>query len=149
MKIKASLADRGHDLYQTCPEATLALLRAERLPKRLWEPACGPGAIVRVLRGAGHTVLATDLIDYQSPDQDHGRRDFLLESAKASGWRRSDHHQSALRAGRRICRACAEAVPDRRTIAAAELLEGVRKKYPAMKIPATWRAFSSSKTGCR
>ena len=77
-QIAHSLADRGHDLYQTAPEATLALLEAERLPHRIWEPACGPGAIVRVLRAAGHNVLATDLVDYESPDQDHGGFDFLL-----------------------------------------------------------------------
>ena len=43
-----ALADRGHDLYETPPEAVLALLSAERLPQIIWEPACGPGAIVGV-----------------------------------------------------------------------------------------------------
>jgi hypothetical protein len=56
MKIAHPLSQRGHDLYETTPEATHALLKAERLPLNLWEPACGPGAIVRVLRGAGHQV---------------------------------------------------------------------------------------------
>jgi hypothetical protein len=50
----------------------------ERLPHRLWEPACGPGAIVRVLRGAGHQVLASDLVDYGDPSHFY-RRDFLME----------------------------------------------------------------------
>ena len=79
MKITHPLSERGHDLYETPAEATHALLRAERLPQNLWEPACGPGAIVRVLRGAGHKVVGTDLVDYGSPDQDHGGWDFLLE----------------------------------------------------------------------
>ena len=72
----------GHllNLYQTPPEATQALLRAERLPKVLWENSCGPGAIVRVLRAAGHEVLATDLEDYRSPDQDLAHFDFMLQS---------------------------------------------------------------------
>jgi hypothetical protein len=65
--------------------ATLALLRAEPLPRTIWEPACGPGAIVRVLRDAGHRVIATDLVDYQSPDQDHAGRDFLLERKAPDG----------------------------------------------------------------
>jgi hypothetical protein len=34
---------------------------------------------VRVLRAAGHTVIATDLVDYDSPDQDEARVDFLME----------------------------------------------------------------------
>ncbi len=76
---KAALADRGNDLYQSPPEAVHALLRVECLPPVIWEPACGPGSIVRVLRAAGHTVYATDLVDYNSPDQDQHGWDFLLE----------------------------------------------------------------------
>jgi hypothetical protein len=45
-----SLAARGDDLYETPAEAVHALMRVEHLPLRVWEPACGPGAIVRVLR---------------------------------------------------------------------------------------------------
>lgn len=70
-------SDRGHDLYETPPEAVRALLACERLPHTLWEASCGRGAIVRVLRGAGHDVLATDLVDYGSPDQDFTGFDFL------------------------------------------------------------------------
>lgn len=72
------LADRGDDLYQTPPEAVRSLLRVETLPHRIWEPACGPGAIVRELRAAGHTVFASDLIDYRSEHQDWTGWDFLL-----------------------------------------------------------------------
>lgn len=74
-----ALKERGNDLYQTPSEAVAALLAVEKLPSHVWEPASGPGSIVRVLRSAGRTVLATDLIDYSSPDQDAGGRDFLLE----------------------------------------------------------------------
>jgi hypothetical protein len=82
---RAKLSERGDDLYETPPEAVHALMRAERLPHHLWEPACGPGAIVRVLRGAGHKVLASDLVDYESPDQDWTRRDFLMETQRPAG----------------------------------------------------------------
>lgn len=58
------LADRKDDLYETPPEAVKALLRVEQLPKSIWEPAAGRGAIVDVLRASGHTVLASDLVDY-------------------------------------------------------------------------------------
>ncbi len=76
--IKHSLKDRGADLYETCPEAVIALLAVEDLPPFIWEPAAGRGAIVDVLRDAGHTVLATDLVDYGVPGQIPGR-DFLME----------------------------------------------------------------------
>jgi len=53
-------------------------MRAERLPEHLWEPAAGKGAIVNVLREAGHTVYASDLIDYGIPAQ-LSAVDFLME----------------------------------------------------------------------
>jgi hypothetical protein len=55
-----------------------ALLRVENLPHFLWEPAAGRGAIVNVLREAGHAVIASDLVDYGFPTHFNGR-DFLLE----------------------------------------------------------------------
>jgi len=72
------LVERGDDLYETPTVAVEALLRVERLPQRLWEPACGRGAIVRPLRAAGHEVLASDLVDYGDPTHFY-RRDFLME----------------------------------------------------------------------
>jgi hypothetical protein len=75
---RSALDQRGDDLYETPPPAVHALLRAERLPHFLWEPAAGPGAIVRVLRAAGHEVVACDLVDYGEPTH-FNRRDFLLE----------------------------------------------------------------------
>lgn len=76
---KAALSDRGNDLYESPRVAVEALLRAEELPEVIWEPACGPGSIVRVLREVGKQVYATDLVDYASPDQDESGWDFLLE----------------------------------------------------------------------
>ena len=73
-----TLKERGHDLYETPAVAVEALLRVEQLPHHLWEPACGPGNIVNVLRAAGHRVLASDLVDYGDPTH-FARRDFLLE----------------------------------------------------------------------
>jgi hypothetical protein len=72
------LAERGDDLYETVPVAVEALLRVEKIPHRVWEPACGHGNIVKVLRAAGHDVLATDLVDYGDPTHFY-RRDFLME----------------------------------------------------------------------
>lgn len=88
-----ALADRGHDLYQTPREAVLALLGVETIDTRVWEPACGPGAIASVLRDEGHDVLATDLVDYNSPHQDHAGIDFLMPGAAESVW---DHQHRAI-----------------------------------------------------
>jgi hypothetical protein len=51
------------DWYPTPPEATEALLQQESFEGLIWEPACGDGAICRVLEAHGHSVYATDLID--------------------------------------------------------------------------------------
>lgn len=72
-----ALADRGHDLYETPDIAVRSLVAVEPLPQVIWEPACGPGAIVRVLRSSGHMVYATDLVDYGCPESDGGA-DFLI-----------------------------------------------------------------------
>ena len=52
------------DFYPTPPRGTQALLNVEQFRGLIWEPACGDGAISRVLEDAGHSVLSTDLHDY-------------------------------------------------------------------------------------
>ncbi|QIG93836.1 MULTISPECIES: class I SAM-dependent methyltransferase [Bradyrhizobium] len=54
-------AVRGRDLYETPSVAVYALLSVEKLPRRIWEPADGNGAISRVLRRAGHRVATSDI----------------------------------------------------------------------------------------
>ena len=52
------------DFYATPPECTVALLnKFEWLfeGSRVWEPACGDGAISKVLEGVGLDVVSTDL----------------------------------------------------------------------------------------
>jgi hypothetical protein len=72
------LSERGNDLYESPAVAVEALLRVERLPYRLWDPCCGPGNIVNVLRAAGHEIIGSDLVDYGDPTHFY-RRDFLME----------------------------------------------------------------------
>jgi hypothetical protein len=79
-----ALAERGDDLYETPAVAVHALLKVEQLPPHVWEPACGPGAIVAVLRHAGYIVHATDLIDYGCPESS-SRIDFLMERVPPAG----------------------------------------------------------------
>jgi hypothetical protein len=62
-----SHAERGFHLYETPPVAVEALLAIEKLPRVVWEPAAGRGAIVNVLRRAGHEVVASDIADYGFP----------------------------------------------------------------------------------
>lgn len=66
----ATRAVRGDDFYAS-PYASLPpLLVAEgrRLPRVLWEPAAGNGALVIPLRNRRFTVHATDLRDWGCPD---------------------------------------------------------------------------------
>jgi hypothetical protein len=79
-----SLSARRADLYETPAGAVHALLGVEQLPQSIWEPACGPGAIVKVLREAGHCVVASDLNDWNCPVSERGI-DFLMETRPPSG----------------------------------------------------------------
>jgi hypothetical protein len=81
---RAPLSERGHDLYETPPCAVRALLAVEPVPLTVWEPACGPGAIVHVLRDSGRAVIATDLVDWGCPDSRSGI-DFLMEREAPAG----------------------------------------------------------------
>ena len=80
------LADRKDDLYETPSCAVEALLRVEKLPMHLWEPACGRGNIVTVLKNAGYSVYSSDLVNYGTGDWGV---DFLME------WR-LPHHCEAI-----------------------------------------------------
>ncbi len=78
------LAARGDDVYETPVEAVHALLEAEHLPDSIWEPCCGSGAIVRVLRESGLRIHATDLVDHGCPASESAI-DFLLEQRAPDG----------------------------------------------------------------
>jgi hypothetical protein len=76
-------AARGRDLYETPQVAVGALLQAALLPRRIWEPAAGRGAIVRVLRDAGRDVVASDVLHYDFPLDFEA--DFLTEMRAPAG----------------------------------------------------------------
>ena len=67
-----------HDFYPTHPGATRALLAVEQFDGPVWEPACGDGAMSRVMEAAGLEVISSDLIDRGYGE---GGRDFLMEWA--------------------------------------------------------------------
>jgi hypothetical protein len=78
------LSDRGLDLYETPRVAVEALLRVEKIPHRVWEPAAGKGAIVNVLRDDhGHAVIASDVHDWGFPL--HFVADFLKQEQMPAG----------------------------------------------------------------
>jgi hypothetical protein len=53
----------GPDFFPTPPWATYALIENEPFEGGIWEPACGDGAMARVLALRGNPVTATDLYD--------------------------------------------------------------------------------------
>ena len=54
----------ANDFYPTPPKATIALLENYVFEKRIWEPACGDGAISKVLINHCHEVYSSDLYNY-------------------------------------------------------------------------------------
>ncbi|MER9814272.1 SAM-dependent methyltransferase [Mesorhizobium sp. M0129] len=67
----ATAAERGNNLYETPPAAMRTLLSFTRFSRKVWEPACGKGAISRMLEDAGYQVELSDLVDYSTADR-HG-----------------------------------------------------------------------------
>lgn len=65
-----------HDFFSTDPVAVYSLLDRERFTTHIWEPACGSGNIVNVLRDLNFSVFATDIVDRGCCDQ---LFDFLKE----------------------------------------------------------------------
>jgi hypothetical protein len=53
----------GPDFFPTPSWATHALIESEPFVGEIWEPACGNGAMARVLASRGNPVIATDLYD--------------------------------------------------------------------------------------
>ncbi|MGB4107748.1 MAG: SAM-dependent DNA methyltransferase [Alphaproteobacteria bacterium] len=55
------------DFYPTPEPVTEALIRAERkhlsVFTHVWEPACGQGAMAKVIEREGYSVIGTDLVD--------------------------------------------------------------------------------------
>src|SRR5262249_709998 len=77
------LVERGLDLYETPAVATKTLLRVEKIPTTVWEPAAGRGAITRVLADADHKVISSDIYDYGFPL--HFVGDFLKQKRMPAG----------------------------------------------------------------
>jgi len=68
------------DWYPSPPMATESLLRVEQFEGSVLEPACGDGAICRVLEAHGYETVATDLV-YRGWGE--GNHDFLTSSLRS------------------------------------------------------------------
>ena len=55
--------DVDGDFYPTPDIATIALLEREQFNGGIWEPACGNGAMSRVIESYGYVVRSSDLFD--------------------------------------------------------------------------------------
>ncbi len=81
----------GLDFYRTWPAATRAICRLENLSEvgAIWEPACGDGAMSRVMIAEGcHVVVSSDLYDRGYRDNHHvvlSPIDFLNEYCPGYG----------------------------------------------------------------
>jgi hypothetical protein len=64
------------DFYPTPDTAIRPLLNREAFLGEVWEPACGDGAISKVLQEHGYKTISTDLNDWGYGES---RRDFLME----------------------------------------------------------------------
>lgn len=71
----------GLNYFPTPVFLTEALLDKESFPQPVWEPACGSGHIVRVLKHRGFTVRDSDIQHYY---KGHKLHDFLN---KEPGWK--------------------------------------------------------------
>ncbi len=84
----ATKEERAQNLYETPPEAMRTLLALEVFSATVLEPACGRGAIARMLEQYHYGVVLTDLIDYETADS-HGElqavRDFLTSRPPECG----------------------------------------------------------------
>lgn len=89
----ATAAERGNNLYETPPEAMRTLLSFKRFTPKVWEPACGRGAISRMLEDAGYEVELSDLIDYGTADRQgevQRAENFLATAAREEDPKRPD-----------------------------------------------------------
>ena len=67
---------RASDFYPTPPLVTQALMEFLEIKTcKIWEPACGDGAMSRILEEFGHEVISTDLREDSGYGQ--GGHDFL------------------------------------------------------------------------
>ncbi|WP_367354098.1 SAM-dependent methyltransferase [Agrobacterium pusense] len=84
----ATKEERGANLYETPPEAMFTLLALEEFSACVLEPACGRGAISRMLEAFHYSVVLADINDYGTADSNgelQAVQDFLTSQPDESG----------------------------------------------------------------
>lgn len=80
MMVGARKNKNKHDYYPTPEIATVKFLEAEKFEGEIWEPACGDGAMSKVIERYGYRCKSTDLI-YRGYGE--GGVDFLRSTYRA------------------------------------------------------------------
>jgi hypothetical protein len=145
---------RAADFYPTPPDCTMALVQylASRdvmaLDDVVWEPACGDGAISRVIEGMGYQVFSTDLHDRGYGE---GGRDFLMEPFPTGvDWIITNPPFNMAEAF--IERSASFGIPFAMLLKAtywhaAARLDLFRRTGPALVLPMTWRPVFAPEQG--
>ncbi len=84
----ATKEERGANLYETPPEAMFTLLALEEFTACVFEPACGRGAISRMLEAFHYSVVLADINDYGTADSNgelQAVQDFLTSQPPEAG----------------------------------------------------------------
>lgn len=84
----ATKEERGANLYETPPEAMFTLLALEEFTACVLEPACGRGAISRMLEAHHYGVVLADINDYGTADSNgelQAVQDFLTSQPLEAG----------------------------------------------------------------
>ncbi|MFJ1307904.1 SAM-dependent methyltransferase [Agrobacterium sp. P15N1-A] len=84
----ATKEERGANLYETPPEAMFTLLALEEFSACVLEPACGRGAISRMLEAFHYGVVLADINDYGTADSNgelQAVQDFLISQPDEPG----------------------------------------------------------------
>lgn len=109
-KNQSRVKDKENDFYSTDPQAVEDLLRYVKLQKKITEPSCGNGNIVKVLESHGHDVVAFDIVDRGCGYV----KDFLSDSSVIDGdivmnppykyaQEHIEHGLSVLKDGSKLC----------------------------------------------
>lgn len=134
-----------NDFYETESKAVELLLELETFDKNILEPACGRGAISKVLEKFGHNVKSTDLIDR---GYGTGGIDFLKTTEK---WEGSIITNAPYRYGKEFVEKALEIIPTGNKVAMffkILFLEGKARKKLFTENPPIRIWVSSSRLSC-
>lgn len=141
-----------HDFYATDPKAAQDFLSAfidrdnQSLQSKIWEPACGDGALSEVLKAKGYEVLSSDLIDRGYP----GAYQQDLLSSDSSIWEGDVVTNPPYKLAQKFIEKCLSKVSDGSKVimlVRLQFLEGKARKEWFSKTPPKFVYVHSSRIG--